>query len=442
MRIRPVVWTLLVTCVAAMPLAAQKRKRKKAIDVFLDCETMSGCTDFDFFRRQVPYVNWVRDRQDADVHVLITSQTTGGGGQHFTISFLGLRSFNGHDEDLTASTAGDATPDEVRRAVADKLKIGLVAYLVNTPVVDRLRVSLAGQKHGGPGGAVAGAAPARGVATATADPWNFWVFSVSGSGYVNGEASTHYSNYSGSISANRTTKAWRIGLGADYYRNEERYDLSTGTVTSIRKDWGMNGLLVRSLGAQWALGVKASAGSSTYNNEHLNLSLQPGIEYDFFPYGESSRRMLTLQYLAGPQYYRYDYRTIYGHTSETRAQQSLTARLSLVQPWGSWSTSVTTADYLGETSKYHTSINGYVNVRLFKGFSVRVSAYYTWLHDQIYISSAGLTDQEILLRQQQLATQFQYFTSVSISYRFGSIFNNIVNPRFGGSNSGMMIIMG
>ena len=37
----------------------------------------------------------------------------------------------------------------------------------------------------------------------------------------------------------------------------------------------------------------------------------------------------------------------------------------------------------------------------------------------------------VLLRQQQLKTSYRYFAYAGLSYTFGSIFNNVVNPRFG-----------
>ena len=37
--------------------------------LFLDCET-SGC-DFDYFRTKITWVDYVRDRTAADVHVLV-----------------------------------------------------------------------------------------------------------------------------------------------------------------------------------------------------------------------------------------------------------------------------------------------------------------------------------------------------------------------------------
>ena len=37
---------------------------------------------------------------------------------------------------------------------------------------------------------------------------------------------------------------------------------------------------------------------------------------------------------------------------------------------------------------------------------------------------------EFTLRQRQLATDFDYNFRISLRFTFGSIFNNIVNPRF------------
>ena len=37
---------------------------------------------------------------------------------------------------------------------------------------------------------------------------------------------------------------------------------------------------------------------------------------------------------------------------------------------------------------------------------------------------------DVLLRRRALLTGFQYFTHFGVSYTFGSIYNNVVNPRF------------
>ena len=57
--------------------------------VFMDCQA-PRC-DFDHFRREIEWVNWVRDRQDAEVHVLVTSQRTGGPSPGGGLSIWGQR---------------------------------------------------------------------------------------------------------------------------------------------------------------------------------------------------------------------------------------------------------------------------------------------------------------------------------------------------------------
>ena len=65
-------------------LSAQDSASTARVGVYLDCQT-TYC-DFDFFRTELTLVNWVRDRQVADVHLLVTTQATGAGGSEYTIN--------------------------------------------------------------------------------------------------------------------------------------------------------------------------------------------------------------------------------------------------------------------------------------------------------------------------------------------------------------------
>lgn len=69
-------------------------------------------------------------------------------------------------------------------------------------------------------------------------------------------------------------------------------------------------------------------------------------------------------------------------------------------------------------------------MRLFKGFSFNVFAEYSKINDQISLRKADASQEEVLLRLRQLATGYSYSVNFGISYRFGSIYNSIVNPRF------------
>jgi hypothetical protein len=50
--------------------------------------------------------------------------------------------------------------------------------------------------------------------------------------------------------------------------------------------------------------------------------------------------------------------------------------------------------------------------------------------DQINIRQNGASQEEVLLQQQELLTDFEVNAYMGLSYRFGSIYNNVVNPRF------------
>lgn len=417
----------------------QETPTEDLIGLFFDCQAF-GCRDLDYMRREVPFVNWVLDREVADVHLLVTSQETGSGGRLYTLAFIGLSGFAGDEQELTVSTAGDATSDEQRSALAHRIRLGLVRYVQNTSAADRLLVSVDAPAAGAPGGA-RGSGDAPGVTSPENDPWNFWVLTIRGNAFLNGEATSKFTNYFGEVEANRTTETWKFGVEANFSEDVQEFQIPDGSggfeaVEETRSDWNVGGLAVRSLGGQWALGTRADVGSSTYVNQDFRWSARPGVEYNFFPYAESSRRSMTLQYLLGPTHFEYTDTTIFGKTEETRVQQSLTARLSLVEPWGRWSTSVSGEQYLHDTSKYSVSIAGNVNLRLFRGFSIRVGGNYSWIRDQLFVAARGATDEEILLRQRQLETSYRYFTTFGIEYRFGSIFNNVVNPRFGEGGGG------
>ncbi|MCP5063376.1 MAG: hypothetical protein GY936_13060 [Ignavibacteriae bacterium] len=54
-----------------------------------------------------------------------------------------------------------------------------------------------------------------------------------------------------------------------------------------------------------------------------------------------------------------------------------------------------------------------------------------YIHDQIALPGGGVSLEEILLQRKQLATDYQFWASFGFTYSFGSIYNNIVNTRFG-----------
>ncbi|GAC1464695.1 MAG: hypothetical protein PVSMB1_14700 [Gemmatimonadaceae bacterium] len=91
---------------------------------------------------------------------------------------------------------------------------------------------------------------------------------------------------------------------------------------------------------------------------------------------------------------------------------------------------MTGAHYLDDPSKQRLETLMQLDLHLFTGLSLNLFGNVEFLRDQIYLPRADATPESILLRQHQLATSYRYFLGVGFSYTFGSIFNNIVNPRF------------
>jgi hypothetical protein len=422
--------TLLVLAVAVS--AAQQPNsaataQDSALRVFFDCPNYGSGCDFDFLRTEITWVNWVRDREAADVHALISTQQTGGGGTEYTLSLIGLRRFTGRADTLRYYASGTSTADEARHGLAHLLALGLASYAAATPLGSRLSVTYE--------------APSAPGAAAMHDPWNAWVFTINGGAFLNGQQSIHSTQLNASLGANRTTPQWKHDFNVyenysqDVFKDVPVFDTlgnQTGTqnVRSISRSYGGSLLVVKSLGPHWSAGVQGSVNHSTFGNVAIGLSLGPAIEFDVFPYDQSTRRQLTLQYGIQPQYYRYIDTTIYSKTRETLGRQNLTSALSVTQPWGSASISLTASQYLQDLHQNRLVLFGNLNLRLFKGLSLNVSGDVERIHDQRALPEVGATPDEILLRRRELATSYSYFTFINLTYRFGSTLNNTVNPRF------------
>ncbi|HEU4828124.1 MAG TPA: hypothetical protein VFT04_02910, partial [Gemmatimonadales bacterium] len=186
-----------------------------------------------------------------------------------------------------------------------------------------------------------------------------------------------------------------------------------------------------SLGPHWGLRVAASADRSSFNNRRLGVRGLMGFEYDVFPYTESADRLFTFRYEVGANRYRYDELTIFEKTSETLFSHALEVSLDATQPWGSAGIGASAHQYLDDLDSHSLRLFADIEIRLIRGLELELDGSVSRIRDQRYLPAGGLTPEEILLRQQALATDYRFFISAGLSYSFGSIYNNIVNPRFG-----------
>ena len=394
-----------------------------ALDVFLDCNARN--CESSHIRNEITYVNWVRDRTVADVHLLITSQGTGSGGEEYRLAYVGLGPFAGDSTTIRLATEQTATDSERRDRVTARIAQGLMRYLVHTAAADAVEIAMVdnGDREDGD----------RGPATTPAnDPWNAWVFSIGFDGSMEGEARETEHEISGELSASRVTRDWKLEfeLEGDYSRN--RFELSDGPFVSTTEDWNVEAFMARSVSTLWSAGLEMRAGTSTFENQEFRVRIAPALEYSIFPYEEFSRRQITLRYSVGANQWNYIEETLYGFMNERRWDQELALDLEFRQLWGSARANLSGSHYLHDVQKYRASIGGGLDIRLIRGLSLDVSGSYSRVHDQLYVEGGDdLTDEEILLRLRSLQTNYEYETRLGLRYTFGSVFNNIVNPRLG-----------
>ena len=406
--------SLLLGLGLAIP-GAHAQSTGRAFGLFLDCQDLH--CEPDFYRQEIAFVDHVRDRTAADVHLLVTQQRTGGGGNAYTLAFYGQRRFEGLSDTLTLVVPQGSTEDERRSALVRRMRLGLARYLARTPDGERAAVN------------VSSPAPTASPRAAR-DPWNAWVFETEAQVYLERERSSSETELDFDIRADRITDRWktRMRIGEDY--NDESFDIDGERVTSVRRDFSGSVLQVRSLGRHWSAGVRLGAGSSTFRNQRLGIVLAPAIEYDLYPYEEATRRQLYLQYAVGGRFFRYEDTTVYFKVRETLPFESLHLSYMQKQKWGSVQAQVAGYHFLHDLGKSRLNFNAGANLRIIKGLAFEFSGEYAVIHDQLYLPKGNLTREEVLLRQTQLATGYQASVFAGLSYTFGSVLNNIVNPRF------------
>lgn len=403
----------VVACM--MPRAAVAQETNGTLKVYLDCGNCFG----DYIREEVDLVEYVRDPAEADVHIIVSRSDTGSGGIERAISLIGVGRFKGLDFRTRAISQSGDTEDTQRQRLATAMTIGLLNY-----------VSADGVKGGLTVEATRAAQP--GQSGAGVDPWNFWVLSVQGSVATRGEESSRQLDLGADLGADRITDDWKITMGFEIEYRREDFDLDEDEpLRAERNERDFDGLVARSLNDHWSIGGRASIDASTFDNITFRSFAGPAIEFNLFPYSQYTRRQMRLGYAVGPYYARYREETLFLKTSDMMAQQEASLTIDQREPWGSLQAEVEYSTFLPDASLHRIQLEADVNIRLARGLSLSIEGTTSRLRDQLSIPRRGVTPEEVLLRLRRLRSGYEYDLQIGLTYTFGSIFNTIVNPRFG-----------
>lgn len=409
----------LVQIEAAVPASLDDEKpdkqtdllQEKAVKVYLDVESRY----INYIKTEIPFVNYVRDRKQAEVYLMITDQRTASGGKEFTIRCIGQNGLEGINNTLTFHTKQLDTEDIIRSGLIRRIKIGLIPYILQTP--QSKHIDIVYEKETDP--------------TDVTDPWNAWVMTFDIDIDLEGEESKDERDIDAFFSADRIVPESKISLfvSSDYRR--DRYKNGGYLHKSIRRYSTIRGLYVKSLSDHWSVGSFGSLYASTYSNIKRQINVAPAVEYNIFPYSDYTEREFRILYHTGIEEIIYEEETLYDKTYEILYYENLTATFELKRRWGTLRAEMEGSHYFHDFSKGRLEFSSNLDLMLFEGFSLNIDMNFSMIRDQLSLPKADATREEILLNRRQIATDYEYDFSFGIRYTFGSIYSNVVNPRFG-----------
>lgn len=379
-------------------------------------------------KREIDYVNYVNQRQDAEIVVIVTSRSTGT-GRKISVYFEGQDKFEGMNDTLGIAISDIETESVIDDKLIANIKKGLLQYIVKTPILDKLSYQIVQTKEK--------------KVEKIVDPWNSWVFSAGLRGSFNGESRFNRKSFNANFSGGRVTKEDKWNFYASTNLSERNYyffdsndvRLDSLTITSERESSYASGSYIKSINDHWSLGVFSNAFSNTYSNYDLNLSAKLGVEYNLFNYEESDRKSLVLTYKLGTSYNDYVDTTIYDKLKETLYSQDISMNIFMKQKWGNIDFGANFFNYLHDIRINSLSFNTNVSWNVFKGFTLSIGGHLSFINNQVNLLKQDADIIGTVLGDRLLATNYNAYTYMGIRYTFGSKYANEVNPRFNSGGS-------
>lgn len=411
-----IIFTLLSLIIFILPGSGQENGNgiyeTEKIKIFVDCD---DC-DFAYFRSNLQFADFVRDARLADVHIMVVEQRTASRGIEYRLNFIGQNQFEDIDFQLKTVSSVNETDVMIWDRLLKKVKTGLMPFITESKAYNNVEIVYTANDFDT-------------LLTETEDPWNFWVFRTQLGTSVELEERQSEFSLDGGLYADRITEDFKFRSELSYEIDLEWYEDGEETITSEREEADLETEFILSLNPRWSVGVFAEVYTSTFLNYQFANEFNGAIEYNIFPWDKSDQKIFTLSYHLNSNYFRYYEETIFGKTSEWVPSQVLRMQLILRQPWGEIRNTVRGSNFFHDFSKNRLSIYSDISVQIAKGLFIYTNVYFNIINDQIYLAAGDASLEEILLRQRQLATGYEFWGRAGIRYTFGSFYNNVVNMR-------------
>lgn len=425
---------VVITLFSVNKLSSQnQRPQAKEINLYINCQAYC---DIDYIKTEIKSVNYVLDRFEANVHLLIISEGTGS-GQKINMFFEGQKEFFGINDTLTYFVLDTETSDIMRQKMVSMLKIGLFRYFTFTPMLSELEIKLPDHDT------------IKKTDNLDIDKWKSWIFNIGTGGNISKDDYQSSKSIRNSFSFYKTTEDIKISSYNSMVVSQAKWIYDDEVIIVNRNRGYSSNQIVFSLGPHFSAGGNVSTGYDQYNNYKMYLKIIPAIEYDFFPYKESVKKLLTFNYSVGPAYSKYNDTSYYNISdSEWLFEQNLSANATITQKWGNiylsggWNTFLN--NFVLEGKKIPgMDINSFwiyesFDIQILKGLSISLSSSFSYTKGVIpNIPKKDFTKDDLITNSRVYPTSKNLYFYWGVNYRFGSKSSNVVNPRFN-SGGGMI----
>jgi hypothetical protein len=401
---------LLISILSCLPIVLKSQDILPKL--FIKCDRC----DQTYIRKEINYVDHVRDQALANIQLFIYRNRNANNGNRYTLDFIGNEFFSDKNISLLVDTNPKMTRDEIRSNLKKRIELGLVYYLIETDISNKISVTY-------------DSAILRDEIESSSDKWNNWVFQSAGDANFENETSRKKSNINLQFDADKVTDKIKLQFDLDFERSNDRYESDDDIFTSRRNRKSFSMKSVWSVSEKWSAGFSAGASSDTYQNIDFRYHILPAIEYSFFPYNEFVRREMVINYRIGYGYRNYIEKTIYDKLREDVYVHFIGFETRFRQPWGEINTNLSGKSFLQDPDKYSLRLDSWFSIRVFEGLSVRLGGELELIRDQLSLPMRNVSIEDLLLQQKEIATDFFTEFRIGLSYTFGSAYNNYLNSR-------------
>jgi len=389
------------------------------LNVFVDC----GSCNVAYFKQHFKLINFITKPGSADVHVLHSSMGQADDNIVSSMIFIGNGRFSLLGDTLDYSIPAESSAEEIRTLELEKLKLGLVPFLLKTKDALLLSVSVKESNLN---------------SEETFDPWKRWSFGISGLGSFTNQLNTKMSNLYLDFNASKVTEDFKAEFSYELTYSESEIKYEGIDTAFLRKYYyqthSSRNLIVKSLGEHFGIGGAVIIHNDRPHNVDLRFLMGPAIEYNIYPYSKALQKQFRFVYSILYEHSDYIDTTIYNKLQDQYWKQGLNVLARFQEPWGHFDAGVYGTSYLHNLERFSLGANLSTHIRLdniSKGLSVNFSAGLAMYRDRINEAKYGVDFEEVLSQQKAMETSYSYNLSFGITYRFGSSQYPDLNPRFG-----------